>query len=127
MKTIKQTYMISAPPSAVFRALVERTQIEEWTGSPAVMDDRVGTNFSLWGDSILGTNLEVVPDAKLVQRWRASDWLNDSRVTFILLPDAGGTRVELLHEEVPDDQAEEYAAGWNDSYFGPLKEYLEET
>ncbi len=127
MRTIKQTYFIAAPPSAVYRALVDAVQIGEWSGSPAIMDDRIGTAFSLWDGSIFGTNLEVEPGVRLVQRWRASDWAADSTVTITLAAQPGGTLVELVHEDVPDDQADDYEAGWDGSYFGLIKEYLEKT
>jgi hypothetical protein len=46
-------------------------------------------------------------------------------VTFILTPVAGGTRLDLLHENVQPEDYEGTSQGWNDSYVGAIKKMLE--
>lgn len=125
MKTIKHTYAIHSPIERVWRALVDPKMIEEWGGGPAIMDDQEGTKFSLWGGDIYGTNIEVEELDKLVQDWYAGKWPAPSRVTFILTPEEEGTRVDLLHENVPDEEAKEIQDGWDSYYLGAIKSYLE--
>lgn len=54
MRTIRQTYHIKASVSDVWKALVNPYDINGWGGVPAKMNDKAGTNFSLWGGSIWG-------------------------------------------------------------------------
>lgn len=125
MKTISQTYEIKAQAAEVWKALVDPKIIEAWGGGPAVMDDKAGTKFSLWGGSIHGKNLEVISNKKLVQDWYSEDWPEPSTATFELIAEKNGTRLEFNQVNVPDDEVEEIADGWRDFYLGPLKDYLE--
>ena len=128
MKTLKQTYLIKAPLEEVWKALVDVRYIQGWGGGPAKMDDKVGTKFSLWGGSIWGENLEVVLNKKLVQDWYSDEekkWKTPSRVTFTLHAEKDGVRLELIHENVPDENAEDINEGWKNYYLGPFKDYLE--
>ncbi|MEI6748619.1 MAG: SRPBCC domain-containing protein [Bacteroidales bacterium] len=126
MKNIKKYYKINALPEYVFKALTNPVTIELWTGSPAIMDDQAGTEFSLWDGDISGKNLEVEPDRKLVQEWYFGDQEEASIVTIKLHPDGKGTSVELLHINIPDDDFVNILEGWDKYYFGALKELVEE-
>ncbi len=125
MKTIRQRYTIQAPVATVWQALVLPKVISSWGGGPAVMDAKPGTRFQLWGGDIHGLNREIVAEKKLVQDWVSGDWPQPSLVTFTLTPVRAGTRLELLHERVPDAEARDIAQGWKEYYLGPLKEYCE--
>jgi len=128
VKTLKQTYLIKVPIDKVWQALVDANIIDKWGGGPAKMDALVGTKFSLWGGSVWGKNLEVVARKKLVQDWYSEEepkWRKPSKATFTLQSESGSTRLELLHENVPDENAKAIDQGWKDYYLGPLKNYLE--
>jgi activator of HSP90 ATPase len=129
MKCIKQTYRIKAPMNKVWQALVDPEIIKKWSGAPAVMDDKVGSEFSLWNGDIVGKNIEVVnPPAggkKLVQDWQEKNWSSQSKVTFTLQEEDGLTTVELLHENVPENRYQSINQGWRQYYLGPMKEFLE--
>jgi activator of HSP90 ATPase len=128
VKTIRQTYLIKAPVDKVWQALVDVHTIEGWGAGPAKMDNLVGTKFSLWGGSIWGKNLKVEMHKKLVQDWYSDEkpkWEKPSKVTFTLQSENGSTKLELLHEDIPDANTKDIADGWKDYYLGPLKQYLE--
>ncbi len=125
MKTIKQTYHIHASVEKVWKALIDPKDINQWGGGPADMDDKVGTEFSLWGGDIHGTNTEVVAHKKLVQEWFGGKWDEASHLTFILTSKGKSTDVELIHKNVPDRQTNDIAEGWKDYYMNPLKEFVE--
>ncbi|SRR5258706_9191259 len=145
MKTVKQTYHIKAPVEMVWDALVDPKHIDKWGGGPAKMDGKVGTKFSLWGGSIWGKNTKVISGKKLVQDWYSDSeekkWKEPSVVMFDLSKEedgsahsagsgqAGssqaGTKLELIHENIPDEDAKNIDEGWKDYYLGPLKEYVE--
>jgi len=73
MKTIKQKYSIKAPVEKVWQSLVDPKIIKQWGGGPAKMDDKVGTNFKLWGGDIYGKNLKVIKNKLLIQNWISGD------------------------------------------------------
>jgi activator of HSP90 ATPase len=125
MATLKQTYEIKAPVADVWRALVDPIEIEAWGGGPAVMDGNKDTEFTLWGGSIHGKNVDVVLETKLSQLWFSEGWEEASIATFKLSGHNGRTTLELTHENVPDDEAKEIDDGWRDFYLGPMKDYLE--
>jgi activator of HSP90 ATPase len=126
MKNIKKYYKIKALPEYIFKALTNPVTIELWTGSPAIMDDKPGTEFSLWDGDISGKNLEIEPDSKIVQEWYFGDQEEASIVTIKLHAEGKGTSVELLHINIPDDDFDNILEGWDKYYFGPLKELVEE-
>ena len=126
MKTIKQTYNIKAPIEEVWKGLTDPKYIEGWGGGPVKMNDEVGTKFEFWGGDIHGTNTEVVKNEKLVQNWYGDKWPQPSKVTFLLkeLSD-GETRIDLIHENLPGNEADNFADGWKQYFLGPMKKYLE--
>ncbi len=125
MKIIKQTYQINAPSKAVWQALIDPKIIDKWGGGPAHMNDKVGTEFTLWGGDIYGENLKVVDGQELVQEWFGGKWEKASKVTFTLKEKNGKTEIDLLHEDVPDSEAKDIDEGWKSYYLGPMKELLE--
>ena len=125
MKIIKQTYFIKAPIERVWQALVDPKEIEGWGAAPAKMDDKIGTQFSLWGGDIYGKNIELKAPTKLKQEWYGGSWPKPSIVTFTLTPEKTGTRLDLIHEDVPDEEVDDFADGWESYYCGAIKEYLE--
>lgn len=125
MKTIKQTYLINASRQDVWQALIDPEIIDKWGGGPTRMNDRVGTEFSLWGGDIYGKNIKVVDGKELIQEWFGGKWENPSKVTFTLKEKDGAIEIDLLHEGVPDKEAKDIYQGWKTYYLGPLKKLLE--
>ncbi len=85
----------------------------------------MGTQFALWVGDIHGTNTEVVKGKMLVQDCYGGDWTEPSRVTFTLEPEEGGTKVILVHDNIPDAETDAIRDGWRRFYLGPMKGYLE--
>ena len=125
MKAIKQNYTISAAVEKVWKALVDPREIEKWGAGPAKMDDKAGSKFSIWGGDIHGTNATVIENKVLEQDWYGGDWDQPSKVRFELKQKGNKTGLELIHENIPDDEAKDIDDGWKQYYLGPMKEYLE--
>ena len=126
MKDFKKYYSINTAPEILYSALTNAATIQLWTGEPAIMEAVEGTEFSLWDDSIVGKNLEFVPNKKIVQEWYFGDQDEASIVTIILHEDNEKTSVELRHTNIPDEDFNDITAGWTDHYFGSLKLFYEE-
>ena len=125
MKNLKKYYKIKATPSEVYAALTNPFSIEIWTGEEAVMSTNAGDDFSLFSGDIVGRNLQFEPDNKLIQEWYFGDQKEPSVVTLTLFPEKQFTKIELLHTNIPDDAFNDINQGWDDSYFGSLKEFFE--
>ena len=125
MKQIKKSFFIKANREEIFNALTNPLALELWTGYPAVMEPKAGMEFSLWEGDITGRNLEIVNGEKIVQEWFFDDTKNSSVVKLELEDEKNGTRIHLLHTNVPDDAFNNIDYGWKEYFFGALKKYLE--
>ena len=94
-KTIRQTATFKASPHAVYELLMDSKKHASFTGGAASISRKVGGKFSVSDGEIQGENLELVPDQKIVQTWRYSDWEVGvySRATFALEQVGGKTRL----------------------------------
>ncbi len=128
MKTYKKYFRITAAPSDVYNALTNKVMLEIWTGEDAVMEEIAGTEFSLWDESINGKNLEFGKDFKIVQEWYFGEEDEDKKsiVTIKLHPDKGGTSMEVVHTNIPDDAYKNIAEGWEEDYFIGLNQLFEQ-
>jgi activator of HSP90 ATPase len=126
MKDFKKYYLIPATPADIYRALTNPLTIRLWTGDPAEMSTEPGSEFSLWDGSITGKNIAFEDDRKIVQQWYFGDQPEDSIVTILLHAHKQGTSVELTQTNIPDSEYNDMVEGWNESYFGSLREFYEE-
>ncbi len=129
MKTIKQSVTIKASPHEVYEALMDSKKHAEFTGGDAEISREVGGKFTAYDGYAEGTNIELVPDKKIVQTWRASDWTpgHYSEVTYSLEDVDGKTRLVFTQTGVPDEQYEDVSQGWRDFYWKPMKKMLEKS
>ena len=124
MKDFKKYYVLPATPEEIYTALTNPLTLELWTGEPAEMSIEPGSEFALWGGSIVGKNIEFEENKKLVQQWYFDGQEAESIVTIKLHPDKNGTSAELRHTNIPNSDYEDMTEGWNDAYFGSLFEFF---
>ncbi len=124
MKNLKKYYKIKATTEEVYNALTIPFSLELWTGEKAEMSTTAGEEFSLFNGDISGRNLQFEKDAKIIQEWYFGDQKEPSIVTITLSPEGSFTKVELLHTNIPDDAFDDIKDGWDESYFGALKEFF---
>jgi len=125
MKEIKKYYKIKATPDEVYAALTNPFSIELWTGEPAEMSTNPGEEFSIFGGDISGRNLQFDPGKKIIQEWYFGDQEEPSVVTITLKADKYATKVQLHHTNIPDAAWDDMNEGWDESYFGAIKEFFE--
>jgi uncharacterized protein YndB with AHSA1/START domain len=126
MKDFRKYYTIPASAEDVYTALTNPVTLQLWTGEPAEMSTEPGSEFSLWDGSIVGRNIEFEPGKKLVQQWYFGDQPEESIVTILLHQKGNGTSVELVHTNIPDEDYDDFADGWDNSYFGALREFYKD-
>jgi activator of HSP90 ATPase len=122
MSNIHQEIKLSAPPSRVYRSLVDSNAFAELTGAPASGDAVEGAAFSAFGGHITGRHVELVPNQRIVQAWRAKAWPDGlySIARFELHADGRGTKLVFDHEGFPEDMKEHLATGWQANYWEHL-------
>ena len=121
------TTILPASPEKVFKAWLSSEGHSAMTGSAAKAEPRVGGTFTAWDGYITGKTLELNPYSRIVQAWRTSEFPDespDSRLEILLEASKKGTKLTLIHSNIPDDQADSYECGWDDNYFKPMKEYF---
>jgi activator of HSP90 ATPase len=125
--SIKASAVIPAEPKAVYAAWMSSSGHGAMTGSGARIAARAGGAFSAWDGYISGKTLELEKDARIVQTWRTTEFGPDdpdSNLEVLLQATRGGTKVTLVHTNIPVGHGEEYRKGWIDFYFRPMKEYF---
>ncbi|MEW5855456.1 MAG: SRPBCC family protein, partial [Myxococcota bacterium] len=129
-ETIRLSAIIPATPQRIYDAWLDGEQHSAFTGASAEVDPEVGGRFTAWDGYIEGKTLEKEANRRIVQSWRTSEFppeAEDSRVTVELDEVIGGTRVTLIHEDIPEGDSNKYEEGWKDFYFKPMKKYFGEA
>jgi len=126
MRDYKKYFNMPATPEEIFIALTNPFTIELWSGYKAKMDDKEGTEFTLWDGDISGKNLEIEKEKKIVQEWYFGEQDKRSIVTIKIHEKKKGSQIELHHTNIPDEVYDNMINGWNEYYFGALKTFFEE-
>jgi activator of HSP90 ATPase len=126
-KPIHQTVTFKVPQHEVYEALMDSKKHAAFSGEKAKISRQVGGAIMAYDEYITGKNIELVPDKKIVQDWRAADWPEGffSRVAFELSAIPEGTRLKFTHTGLPEGTEEEFTQGWIDNYWEPMKRYFE--
>jgi len=93
---------------------------------PAEISREAGGAFSLFGGYITGRQIELVPNERIVQAWRAGGWDPGqySIARFELVEQGSGTKIVFDHTGFPVGRAEHLAEGWKGNYWEPLEKFL---
>lgn len=124
---IHQEIVLPAPPKRVYEALTEEAQFSAVTGgAPARISAEEGGTFSCFGDRVVGRQVELVPNRRIVQAWRASNWDEGiySVVRFELREDGDRTKLVFDQSGFPLDEKEHLEGGWKTMYWEPLQKYV---
>ena len=128
-KTIEQTVTFNASAHDVYDALMDSDKHSRFTGAKATISRDVGGSFTAYDGYISGTNLELIPNTKIVQLWRGNDdgWApgHHSTATFTLDEVDDGTRLTFVQSGVPEETFDGISQGWQEHYWSKMKSYLE--
>ena len=127
MKNYRAYFQIKAEPEDIFTALTNPFTIELWSGETAVMTKEIGAEFSLWDGAIIGKNIELIENEKLVQEWYfdEDEESEASIVTIKIWKKNSSCSVELIHTNIPDEAYDNIVEGWDEAYLGAIKNLLE--
>lgn len=125
--SIHQEVLFGASPERVYKALTAASQFSKVTGgAPAAISPEAGGAFTCFGGMISGRNVEVEPNRRIVQAWRAGNWPAGvySIVKFELQAEGQHTKLILDHTGFPEGTREHLEAGWKTNYLEPLGKFL---
>jgi activator of HSP90 ATPase len=138
-ESIHQEVLFKAAPDRVYAALTDASQFQkvqsfsaamksvDLSSHPAVINREAGGAFSLFGDYIIGRQIELVTDQRIVQAWRVASWsAGIYSVARFELENQGSAATKLVFDHIgfPAGTAEHLAAGWRGNYWEPLKRFL---
>ena len=126
-KNFTMTVILQATPKDIYEAWMSSEGHSEMTGSPAVVDDKVGGKYSAWENYIFGKTLELELFERILQSWRTTEFPEgalDSQIEILLKAVKGGTKLTLIHSGLPEGTLDEYRHGWEEFYFTPMKAYF---
>ena len=124
--SIHQEVDFNAPPAKIYAILLDAKQFSAFTKETAEVQAEAGAAFRLFGGRIEGRNVELVPDQRIVQAWRAAAWPAGvySIVRFELAAHGSGTRLIFDHTGFAESNREHLNEGWPRNYWEPLRSYL---
>lgn len=138
-ESIHQEVTFKANRKRVYEALTTTSQFAKMTHlgvsmqsgmslgtSPTEISTQVGGPFTIFMGHIVGRQLELVPNERIVQAWRVVDWEPGlfSIARFVLVEQGSGSKLVFDHTGFPKGQAEHLAAGWKGNYWEPLAKFL---
>jgi activator of HSP90 ATPase len=124
--SLHQEVDFKAGSQRIYEVLLDAKQFAAFTGMPAEIDPKVGGAFSTFGGLIVGRNVELVANQRIVQAWRPTHWDAGtySIVKFELKSQSSGTTVVLDHTGFPKGEFDHLNSGWPLRYWDPLKKFL---
>src|ERR1700722_4129120 len=138
-ESIHQEVIFKASRNRVYEALTDAKQFDHVVQLSDAMKTRIppgaastqispnaGGEFSMFGGIIVGRQIELVPNVRIVQAWRPAYWNPGvySTVKFELADSGSGTKLTLDHTGFPNGDAKSLLDGWNKNYWEPLAKYL---
>jgi activator of HSP90 ATPase len=137
-ESIHQEPVFKARPQRLYEVLIDPKQFDQLVqhsaamkskeigNRPSEISDKVGGAFTLFGGHIVGRQLELVPNQRIVQAWRSQGWKPGaySIVSFELTEQDSGTKIIFDHKGFPQGQSAHLAAGWKGNYWDPLEKVL---
>ena len=125
--SIHQEINFNVSPQRLYETFTNSVQFSEATGgAPTEISSEDGGSFSCFGGMIVGRNIELIPNERIVQAWRAGNWDAGvySIVKFEFKEQDNGTQLVFNHIGFPEGQGEHLGAGWHENYWKPLEKYF---
>jgi len=138
-EAIHQEPVFKASRKRVYEALTDAKQFEKVVqlsaamksgmppgAKPAEISREAGGAFALFGGYVSGRQLELVPNERIVEAWRAGSWDAGiySIARFELVEQGTGTKIVFDHTGFPKGDGEHLAEGWKINYWQPMEKFL---
>ena len=141
-EAIRQEVTFDAGPQRVYDALTTAKDFDMITrlsdgaallaatgAKPTAISTEVGGSFTLFGGYVTGRHLEMLPNERFIQAWRAGSWKAGafSIAAFNLTAEGGKTKLKFEHRGFPNGNGTSLARGWHSHYWEPLAKFLAQS
>lgn len=119
-------FVAMTTPETLYKAWLSSEGHTAITGAEAQCEPTEGAAFTAWGGYIQGTNLTLSKPHHIIQSWRTLDFpedAEDSRVEIVFSAMDVGTKVHIVHTQIPAGQGKKYEEGWVTHYIEPISTY----
>lgn len=138
-EAIHQEVVFKASRKRIYEALTSAAEFEKVTrlggaiqsgmslgSKPTEISREEGGAFTLFRGHIVGRQIELVANERIVQAWRVVDWDRGqySVARFELRDEGTVTKLVFDHTGFPKGLAEHLAMGWKGNYWEPLEKFL---
>ena len=127
LDSIKLSITLPVEPKKVYNAWLSSKKHSAFTKSEAHIEKKVGSTFTAGEGYISGTTELLHMNKRIVQTWRTTDFTEediDSTLEIVFENVEKGTKVSIIHTDLPKNTGTTYKKGWRDHYFKPMKEYF---
>ncbi|XP_064195667.1 activator of 90 kDa heat shock protein ATPase homolog 1-like [Anguilla rostrata] len=120
--SLKETFLTS--PEELYRIFLNQEMVQAFTHGAAVVDGDKGGKFRLMEGNVSGEFQELIPEEKIVMKWRFKTWPCEHYATITLnFSDRGGeTEIRAECKGVPVSEEERTKQGWQRYYFEAIKQ-----
>jgi activator of HSP90 ATPase len=139
-EAIHQEVSFKETPKRIYGALTNAQQFQkicqlsdaskhvDVNSKPAEINAQPGSEFTLFGGYIVGRQIELIPNKRMVQAWREPTWDPGvySVVKFELSEQGAGTKLAFDQTGFPAGAGDHLAIGWKLNYWEPLAKLLSE-
>jgi activator of HSP90 ATPase len=125
--SIHQEVEFKTSVNRVYEVLLDEKQFRAFTAATAQIEHEAGGSFKLFGGRVIGRNVELIFNHRIVQAWRVEAWPSGvySIAKFELTARGPTTSVVFDHTGFPLENREDLNAGWSKMYWNPLRKYLD--
>jgi len=110
------------PANELFATLTQDVRLCAFTRSQCISNPTPGGEFSLMNGNIQGSYIELVPNEKIVQKWKFKEWPEHSTVTIKLDQKSSNTILSLTQTGIPEADMVRTEKGWKIHFWEPIKQ-----
>ncbi|XP_051510942.1 activator of 90 kDa heat shock protein ATPase homolog 1a [Myxocyprinus asiaticus] len=120
--SLKETFLTS--PEELYRVFLNQDMVQAFTHLAAFVDGCLGGKFRLLEGNVHGQFAELIPDKKIVMKWRFSNWPTGhaSTVTLNFVDRSNETELTMEAKGVPNNEEDRMKEGWQRYYFDAIKQ-----
>ena len=125
--SLHQEIDYKAASQRIYEVLLSSKDFTTFSGAPAEIDPKVGGAFSMFGGLVVGRNVELVRNQRIVQAWRLAQEFPEGTYSLVkieLKSKDSGSKLILDHTGFPEGHFDHLDTGWYSHYWEPLRKFL---
>ncbi|RXG50997.1 Activator of 90 kDa heat shock protein ATPase-like protein 1 [Armadillidium vulgare] len=121
--TISLSQNFKCTADELYKAITIKEMVCAFTRNDVKWNPEKGGKFELFGGNVSGEFVELVPNEKIVQKWRFKSWPSGHFSVVVLTLNQGddSTRLDLQQTGVPVSDIERTKQGWQNYYWDAIK------